>query len=103
MISQDFLLSVAKEKELSTSAKTLLFFLMGSANADNYIFFRQKDIAEELEIDSSDICRCLKNLVKKGIIVKAGAASAYKLNPDYGLKNSAIEPKKKHMIAIHVN
>lgn len=106
MISQNFFLSLAKERDLPTSAKTLIFFLMGSSDPDNYIFFRQKDISEELKIDRSDVCKSLKILMNKGIIAKAGAASAYKLNPDYGLNHSTVETndtKKKHMIAIHVN
>jgi DNA replication protein DnaD len=104
MISQNFFLSLAKERDLSTSAKTILFFIMGSSDAESYIFFKQKDLSDELKIDKSEVCKALKILMNKGIIAKAGNVSAYKLNPDYGLNNSTDETnyiKKTQMIAMH--
>ena len=36
---------------------------MGSSDAESYIFFKQKDLSDELKIDKSEVCKALKVLM----------------------------------------
>ena len=103
MIFQDSLIKIAKDKEFTSSAKTVLFFLMGNLEFENYMLLRQVDIARELELDKSDVSKAMKFLINKEIVlkVKEGATTAYKLNSDYGWKGkvSNMEIEKERVLS----
>lgn len=90
MTFQDSLITIAKDKEFTSSAKTVLFFLMGNLEFENYILIKQVDIARELELDKSDVSKAMKFLINKEIIlkVKDRSITGYKLNPNYGWKGT---------------
>ena len=103
MIFQDSLIKIAKDKEFTSSAKTVLFFLMGNLEFENYMLLRQVDIARELELDKSDVSKAMKFLINKEILlkVKEGTTTAYKLNSDYGWKGkvSNMEIEKERVLS----
>jgi len=97
MTFQDSLITIAKDKEFTGPAKTVLFFLMGNLEFENYIHIKQVDVAKELEMHKTDVSKAMKLLVNKGIImkVKEGATSGYKLNPHYGWKGKVVNRDKE--------
>jgi predicted transcriptional regulator len=97
MTFQDSLIEIAKDKEFTSPAKTILFFLMGSLDFENYIHLRQTDIVKELEMQKSHVSTAMKLLVDKGIIlkVKEGRTAGYKLNPQYGWKGQVSNRNKE--------
>lgn len=100
MTFQDSFITIAKDKELTGEIKSVLFFLMGNLEFENYITIKQVAIAKELDMQKTHVSRAMKLLVAKGIIlkVKEGTATGYKLNPHYGWKgkvsNRDIELKR---------
>jgi predicted transcriptional regulator len=97
MTFQDSLIEIAKDKDFTSPAKTILFFLMGSLDFENYIHLRQADIVKELEMQKSHVSTAMKLLVNKGIIlkVKEGRTAGYKLNPHYGWKGQISNRNKE--------
>jgi predicted transcriptional regulator len=97
MTFQDSLIEIAKDKDFTSPAKTILFFLMGSLDFENYIHLRQADIVKELEMQKSHVSTAMKLLVNKGIIlkVKEGRTAGYKLNPHYGWKGQVSNRNKE--------
>lgn len=88
MSFQDSLITIAKDKELTGEIKSVLFFLMGNLEFENYITIKQVEIAKQLEMQKTNVSRSIKLLVDKSIIlkVKEGTTTGYKLNPNYGWK-----------------
>jgi hypothetical protein len=91
MAIQDAFEALAKDKEISGRPRRVLDFMMSKLSWENWIHVEQKQIAEELELDRSDVSRSIKLLVQKGIILQATLPgnkqmSAYKLNSNYGYK-----------------
>jgi predicted transcriptional regulator len=88
MTFQDSLIVIAKDKELTGEVKSVLFFLMGNLEFENYITIKQVEIAKQLEMQKTHVSRAMKLLVDKSIIlkVKEGSTTGYKLNPNYGWK-----------------
>ncbi|MGB4497136.1 MAG: winged helix-turn-helix domain-containing protein [Methylococcaceae bacterium] len=88
MTFQDSLIIIAKDKELTGEVKSVLFFLMGNLEFENYISIKQVEIAKQLELQKSNVSRAMKLLVDKSIIlkIKDGSMTGYKLNPNYGWK-----------------
>ena len=90
MTFQDSLIAIAKDKELTGVIKSVLLFLMGNLEFENYISIKQIAVSKELDIHKTDVSKAIRLLVAKGIIlkVKDGTTTAYKLNPHYGWKGT---------------
>lgn len=103
MIFQDSLIEIAKDRELTGETKSVLFFLMGNLEFENYITIKQVEIARQLGMQKTHISRAMKLLVDKGIIlkVKEGTTTAYKLNSDYGWKGRVtnLEIEKERVLS----
>lgn len=101
MTFQDSLITIAKDKELTGEMKSVLFFLMGNLEFENYITIKQVEIAKQLEMQATHVSRAMRLLVGKNIIlkVKDGTTTGYKLNPTYGWKGKVenMELEKKRM------
>ena len=98
---QDSLITIAKDKELTGEMKSVLFFLMGNLEFENYITIKQVEIANQLEMQKTNVSRAMRLLVAKNIIlkVKEGTTTGYKLNPTYGWKGKVenMEKAKEQM------
>ncbi|MEI7841373.1 MAG: winged helix-turn-helix domain-containing protein [Methylococcaceae bacterium] len=101
MTFQDSLITIAKDKELTGEMKSVLFFLMGNLEFENYITIKQVEIANQLEMQKTNVSRAMRLLVAKNIIlkVKEGTTTGYKLNPTYGWKGKVenMEKAKEQM------
>ena len=88
LLSQDFLLSISMDKEITGQTIRVLLMILSALEVENYITIKQVTIAKELGIQKSHVSKAMKQLVDKGIIfkVKEGTTTAYKLNPEYGWK-----------------
>lgn len=88
MSFQDSLIEIAKDRDLTGETKSVLFFLMGNLEFENYITIKQTGIAQELGMQKTNVSRAMKLLVDKNIIlkIKDGSTTGYKLNPTYGWK-----------------
>ena len=96
MTFQDSLIEIAKDRELTGETKSVLFFLMGNLEFENYITIKQVEIAKQLEMQKTHVSRAIKLLVNKEIIlkVKEGTTTGYKLNPTYGWKGKVENMEK---------
>ena len=98
---QDSLITIAKDKELTGEMKSVLFFLMGNLEFENYITIKQVEIAKQLEMQKTNVSRAMRLLVGKSIILKVreGTTTGYKLNPTYGRKGKVenMEKAKEQM------
>lgn len=90
MTFQDSLITIAKDKDLTGAIKSVLLFLMGNLEFENYISIKQISVSKELDIHKTDVSKAMRLLVAKGIIlkVKDGTTTGYKLNPNYGWKGT---------------
>ena len=96
MSFQDSLIEIAKDKELTGETKSVLFFLMGNLEFENYLTIKQVEIAKQLDMQKTNVSRAMKLLVDKGIIlkVKDGNTAGYRLNPHYGWKGKVANLEK---------
>lgn len=96
MMFQDAMIMLAKDKELTLQAKNVLMYLFGSLDFDNWIHITQKEVAEKLNMDKSDVSRAFSMLKRKQIIVLAPykGVRCYKLNDFYCWKGSVSSIKK---------
>jgi MarR family len=88
---QDAFEALSKDRELYGRPRAVLDFMMSKLSWENWVHVEQKQIAEELGLDKSNVSRAISLLVKKGIILRAPLpgnkrTSAYKLNSNYSYK-----------------
>lgn len=79
-------------KNLLGSELKVLLQLLKYLDYENLIQIHQKEIAEELEIDKSNLHRSIRSLIKLGVILKGpkiGKSCSYRLNPNFGWKGTA--------------
>jgi len=86
---QESIKAVAKSK-LSGESLRMLMYLMGTIQMNNeWKVLNQREMAEDLELQQSQVSRALKDLAEKQIITKGarmGKGHAYTLNPYFGWK-----------------
>lgn len=69
---------------LSGEQLSILMYLIGKTDFENYVNITQKEISTELKIDQSNISKAIKKLVDKKIIkkMKKGTSNFYLFNPE---------------------
>lgn len=90
-MSQDPLLTLAKDRELWGVPRAVLDYLCGRLDFENWVSVPQKEIGEYLGIDKAVVSRAISLLVRKKILIKGpamGRSSSYRLNPAYGWKGN---------------
>jgi biotin operon repressor len=83
--------------KLEGRTKDVLFYVMSKLDFENYINLSQKDIAEALGMQKSNISAAMKELEEHGIIhkgVKTGQSWTYRLDPSLGYKGRAKNLRK---------
>jgi predicted transcriptional regulator len=69
-----------QDHDLTSSDYKVLFYLCQRMNiADNMVYVRQKQIAEDLKMDKGNISKCIKKICGKQFIVKA--KNGFMINP----------------------
>lgn len=91
---QDALKAVAPK--LSGESSRVLMYLFGTVGMNNeWKVLNQREIAEEMDMQPSNVSRALKDLAEKQVITKGariGKGHAYSLNPNLGWRG----PFKNH-------
>ncbi len=89
MNSQEGLMLLAIDEELTGENYKILLYLLGILNFENWIEITQKEIAEKLNMHKQRISRSIKKLEQKEIILRGEKISRsflFRLNPYYGWK-----------------
>src|SRR5512144_2914865 len=85
-MSQDPLLALTKDRELWGLTTTVLLYLCGRLDFENFIHVPQQEIADYLGVQRQRITEAITKLTKKDILIKGpsvGRSSSYRLNPAY--------------------
>lgn len=83
---------LAKDKRITHTDRTLLWYLTSLLNYQNELKFQANKVAEELGLTESTVSRGLKRLVAAGILHKGarvGRGYVYILDPEYAWRGSA--------------
>ena len=85
---QNSLEDIAKDAEFTKEIFRVWIYLISQVHYENHIRTRQVDVARELGIDGSRVCKVYNILVKKGIIEKTGKghSATYQLSSNFGYK-----------------
>jgi hypothetical protein len=89
MVSQDALLSIAKDEEMTEVPLKIWVYLQSKLDFENWIAVPQKEIVEELGYHKSAVSRAISLLLRKGMLSrgpKIGNMYPLRLNPNYGFK-----------------
>ena len=91
MLFQDPIGDLAMDREMTGESLRLLLFLVSRMDFENYINISQMEISDALGIARSSICRAMKVLIAKDIVLVTGKGMTkrYRLNPVYGWKGKA--------------
>ncbi len=65
--------------ELTGSDRRVLMALICSATNDNKLMVSQKEIADRLGMEASNVTRCISRLVKFGFVVKEGKVGHFQI------------------------
>ncbi len=96
MVWQNGLDRLAEDKEITGVTLRVLLKMLAHLDYENYTNISQAEISRELSISKSLVSRSVKQLLDKGIIIKAnkiGNVQRYRLNELYGWKG-----KMKNMV-----
>lgn len=94
---QQAFIAMAKDKELTGETRRVLDYMMGVMDFDNFVGIEQKQIAEELDMQTSHVSRAIKKILEKGIVTlgpRFGKVKTYKMNWNYAWKGKAINRQK---------
>jgi DNA-binding Lrp family transcriptional regulator len=89
MNSQEAMLSLAKDKDITGETHRVLWFIGGILDFENWVQIPITEIAQELNLKRPNVSRAMKMLEEKGIILrgpKVGRSYAFMLNPEFGWK-----------------
>ena len=88
-MAQDPLLALARDRELWGLTTTVLLYLCGRLDFENYVHVPQQEIADYLGTSRPEVTKAITKLIEKGVLIrgpKLGRSSSYRLNPAYGWK-----------------
>lgn len=91
MVFQEAFTALAKDKELTLDSRRVLDFLFSKLDFENYILIPQVEIASELGMRKQHVCRAIKLLVRKEIILegpKVDRSHSYRINHFWGWKGT---------------
>ncbi len=89
MANQEALELLATDPDMTGKTYRVLLYLFSRLDFENYIQVPQQEIAEALGMHKSHVSRSVRQLLDKGILLRApdaGTLYAFRLNPYYGWK-----------------
>lgn len=100
-MAQNAIQTLAKQhRELGTEGFAVLLSMISRVEYENaYQAVSQAEIAEELDMQPSNVSRAVKRLVQMGVFLtgpRIGRSNTYRLNPEFGWKGSA----RNHVTAL---
>jgi hypothetical protein len=84
MQSQEALVSLAQDKEITGECYRVLFILLAELDFENFIYIPQTEIAQKLSMHPQSVHRAIKLLVQKGVLLRN--ERGFRLNENYGWK-----------------
>jgi len=84
MQSQQALVSLAQDKEITGECFRVLFILLAELDYENFIYIPQTEIARKLSMHPQSVHRAIKLLVQKGVLLRS--ERGFRLNGKYGWK-----------------
>ena len=72
---------VAKTRGIGETGFTILMHSIERANYENTVFLKPKAISERIGMDASQVCKGIKRLVQKGLLVPLEDAQHYQISP----------------------
>jgi hypothetical protein len=84
MQSQQALVSLAQDKEITGECYRVLFILLAEVDYENFIYIPQTEIARKLNMHPQSVHRAIKLLVQKGVLLRN--ERGFRLNANYGWK-----------------
>ncbi len=96
MMFQEGARSIAK-MNLKGESMRVYMILLSKLDYENWLRFRQKDIADELDMKTPNVSRAMKELVDNGIIIrgpKVSNAYAYRLDPSFAFRGKDVNISK---------
>lgn len=88
-MSQNSMMKIAADKELTGQQLRVFLYLTGKMDFENFLRIRQEDIAKELDMQKADVSRAMKLLETKGVLQrgpKVAQSYTWRMNPNYGYK-----------------
>jgi Firmicute plasmid replication protein (RepL) len=80
---------LAKDRNFSFREIRVLLFMISKVGLKNQIILEQKEIAQELGIHPTTVCKIIAMLIKNGYIEKVKKRGPlYRLNPDFGWRGT---------------
>jgi hypothetical protein len=88
MLFQEPIGELATDRAMTGESLRMLLFLFSKMDYENYVNISQMEIADQLDIARSSVCRAMKVLVEKEVVLVSGKGmnKRYRLNPIYGWK-----------------
>lgn len=106
MTFQESLVELAKDREITGRSWRVLAILMAKLDFENYIHISQAQIADELELQPSNVSQAIAKLIKKGVILRGprvGRVATFRLSPSIGWKGRVTnlqQARKRHLTMI---
>jgi len=73
---------VQKTRGLGETGYTLFMLSIERANFENVVYLRPKDISDSIGMDQSQVCKGIKRLISKGILIPLEDYQHYQISPD---------------------
>ena len=86
--------------DIGDQARRVLFAVFSKVDFENFILINQNEIAQELNMDRTNVSKAISKIVELGVIIKGpkvGRSTTYRLNPEFGWKGSASNHKEALM------
>lgn len=83
---------VSQDKELGIMQVRVWLHFLGRMDFENWIIVPQKEIASTLDMQPADVCRAIKSLVNKEMLIvgpRVGRVYAYRVNKNFAWKGKS--------------
>ncbi len=89
---QEEMVSLAMDREFNGTDLRVFLTIIGNLGYENILSLTQKEIGEQIGIQSVEVTKSIKKLVKKGylqVVTKIGRQNIYMFNPNIAFKSRA--------------
>ncbi|NJS41747.1 winged helix-turn-helix transcriptional regulator [Candidatus Gracilibacteria bacterium] len=75
--NSDFVMEIMRDKKFTGTDLRVLFGFVAMIDLNNYGYFSQKELADELNISQTEVSKSIKKLINAGLIIKGGLKRYY--------------------------
>lgn len=95
--SQSFQRELAKRKDVTGEVLRVYLYLSSRLDYENVIRVPQVEIAEELDLQPSNVSRATRKLVEIGVLIPGPQPSSWRLSTMVGWKGKVTTLRKAHL------